>query len=142
MTNHNNHSTADLLNAEGGRGRRILPWIIEQANNADEMTAFHVTSLGTLHAQLWHVVNDVDKLIELIVDDGGRLEISIGPFVGHGGPEWMVWRDGDNAIVDGCDMTTHRMPRTIAQLRSILAALAVLNDGDSEGAERVLRGMT
>ena len=57
-----------LLDADDGRGRRILLWILEQANTNDELAAFRVTSMSTLHAQLWEAVHDPEKLAELMVD--------------------------------------------------------------------------
>lgn len=86
--------------------------------------------------------NDPAKLVEMIIDDGGRLDVEIGPFVGHGGPEWMVWVDGDAIIIDGCTKDTWRMRRTMPQARAILAALLQIPDGAREAAEKVLRGET
>lgn len=49
--------------------RRILPWIIEQANAANEMTAFNVTMVSAVHAQLWDAVNDPIVLANITVHE-------------------------------------------------------------------------
>lgn len=130
MTNHNNQSIADLLNAEDGRGRRILPWILEQANRPDEMTAFRVTSFSTLHAQIWDAANDPSKLAEMMTCVLKRIVA----------PAWAsVWLVSATPTRICAAIELNHWGFDAIQARRVLLQWNQLPNGAREQAEHILR---
>lgn len=95
-------------------------------------------------------LTDPAKLAELLAHEGRRLGVEVHLVRGYDSapsPEppkyWAIFATDSFVWIDyrygsGYDTTQYTMPRA----RSILAAWLGLEDGDSEGAEQALRGVT
>jgi hypothetical protein len=139
----------NLLDADDGRGRRILPWILEQANANDDMAAFRATSMSTLHAQLWEAVSDPKRLAMLMASEAIRCGLKMS-----NQHEQEYW---DQTTIDACcTLPGYAADSTYVEIRlegedewnayelkgarRILAVMVQIPDGAREQAKHVLRG--
>lgn len=119
----------NLLDVENGRGRRILPWIIERSNSGDEFAAFEVTSRSLLHLQLWAAVHVPEELAEMMLAEGQRLGLTM-----------KCWVDKTIPTIEF--QLSWGMRRSLAtrDTRSVFAQWLELPDGARRQAEKVLGG--
>lgn len=134
--------------------RRILPWIIEQSNNVNEMTAFKVTLLSALHTQLWDAVNDPVALAKVTVHELQRCGVcahfaDVDDVVDTrpNDAEWLCLQpeQGEHKRIiwtwrsDSWETSTWYA--TMYSVRLILTKLVVVDDKDRARTELILRGL-
>lgn len=138
-----------LLDTDNGRARRILPWIIEQADT-DETAAFRVTSMSTLHAQLWEAIHDPVKLAQVIGEEGWRLGWRIydsDPGDSLLLPCLVIAPDEDNETIfiepfrnwADCKADPHYIEVSMPEARTLLTSLLPIPDGAIFQTERLFR---